>query len=48
VIKYRQVKFSRAGSADQNLITQIEALVDGLDNLLLKAGFDPETSLPMA
>jgi len=37
-----------ADSADQNLIAQIEALVDGLDSLLREAGFDPETSLPMA
>jgi len=36
-----------ACSADQSLITWIEDLVDGLDQLLPEEGFDPETSLPM-
>jgi predicted nucleotidyltransferase len=34
--------------ADQSLIARIEKLVDGLDQLLLEEGFDPETSLPWA
>ncbi len=34
-------------SADQSLIARIENLVDGLDQLLLEEGFDPETSLPL-
>ena len=34
-------------SADQGLIARIEELVDGLDQLLLEEGFDPETSLPL-
>jgi predicted nucleotidyltransferase len=32
-------------SADHSLIARIEELVDGLDQLLLDEGFDPETSL---
>jgi predicted nucleotidyltransferase len=36
-----------ASSADQSLIAKIEALVDGLDHLLLEEGFDPRTSLPL-
>jgi hypothetical protein len=35
-------------SPDQSLVTRIEQLVDGLDQLLLEQGFDPETSLPLA
>ena len=35
-------------SADQGLVARIEELVDGLDQLLLEQGFDPETSLPLA
>jgi hypothetical protein len=35
-------------SADQSLIARIEELVDGLDQLLVEEGFDPETSLPLA
>ena len=34
--------------ANQSLITKIEELIDGLDQLLLEQGFDPETSLPLA
>jgi len=33
---------------DPSLITDIEALVDGLDQLLREEGFDPATSLPLA
>jgi predicted nucleotidyltransferase len=32
---------------DQRLIAGIEELVDGLDQLLVEEGFDPETSLPL-
>jgi hypothetical protein len=32
--------------ADQRLLGRIEELVDGLDQLLVEEGFDPETSLP--
>jgi hypothetical protein len=35
-----------AGSTDPGLIADIQALVDGLDQLLREEGFDPETSSP--
>lgn len=36
-----------ACEVDQGLITRVNALVDGLDRLLVEEGFDPETSLPL-
>ena len=35
-------------SPDQGLVTRIGRLIDGLDQLLVEQGFDPETSLPLA
>jgi predicted nucleotidyltransferase len=43
-----EVVLRAVSSPDQSLITRIEALVDGLDQLLLEHGFDPGTSLPLA
>ena len=37
-----------AASTDPGLITDIQTLVDGLDQLLREEGFDPATSLPWA
>jgi predicted nucleotidyltransferase len=34
--------------ADPRLVVRIEELVDGLDQLMVEEGFDPETSLPLA
>jgi len=34
-------------SADRRLIASVDKLIDGLDQLLLEEGFDPETSLPL-
>jgi hypothetical protein len=34
-------------SADEGLVTKVETLLDGLDQLLLQEGFDPQTSLPL-
>jgi hypothetical protein len=36
-----------APPAEQSLLARIEELVDSLDQLLLKEGFDPKTSLPV-
>jgi predicted nucleotidyltransferase len=33
-------------TADESLVARVAALLDGLDELLLEEGFDPDTSLP--
>jgi hypothetical protein len=37
-----------AGSADSSVVERVRVLLDGLDDLLRGAGFDPATSLPIA
>ncbi len=36
-----------ASVAEQNIVERIEELIDGLDQLLLDEGFDPQSSLPL-